>query len=366
MLRYLIVVVIFVTSIYAKAGWVVATGYGNTKDEALKSAFSDAVSQYIGVLVDSKTLTKNGKLIEDKILTFSNGYIGDYKILSESQRAGLWQVKIQALVKQQELLNKIKKEKISIQNITNSRQRYARLVSQIKTKFDAEDIFVEKMKTLLSWDTLKRYNQPKITYFYIDEDGATRKYVPVKIVVKKTLNEYVYNSILDNLRHLFKQLGGKKVSKMINKFTSIKMCNSWIYYKNDSGFNCKNYEYWQFPNSYKVIYPFINQKDCCGKGWFVFMKDGEDKTVVYSDNCFNKSYVINFLDKNGKVLKSIKNDNRICPFGSRGLLDYDGIFYSNAYIAPFGKVNYEIFDETVKVPLKVFKDLRRVEVKWVD
>ena len=360
MFRYLIVLVVLITSIYAKDGWVEATGYGNTKDEALKSAFSDAVSQYIGVVVDSKSLAKNGKLIEDKILTFSNGYIGNYKILNASQRAGLWQVKIKALVKEQKILNKIKQEKISIENITNSKQRYAKLVSQIKTKFDAEDIFVEKMKTLLSWDTTKRYNQPKITYFYIDEDGATRKYVPVKIKVKTSLNEYVYNNILDDLRHLFKQLGGKKVSNPTNKFTSIKMCTKWEYSSNDCGFYCDKYEYWQFPNSYKVIYPFINQEWDYGKGWFIFMKDGEDEMVVYPYKDFYKHYVINFLDKNGKVLKSIKKTRTI------EANYYDYIFDRDAHIQPFFCVNHIMFDRTIKLPLKLFKYLSRVEVKWVD
>ena len=359
MFRYLIVLVVLITSIYAKDGWVEATGYGNTKDEALKSAFSDAVSQYIGVVVDSKSLAKNGKLIEDKILTFSNGYIGNYKILNASQRAGLWQVKIKALVKEQKILNKIKQEKISIENITNSKQRYAKLVSQIKTKFDAEDIFVEKMKTLLSWDTTKKYNQPKITYFYIDEDGATRKYVPVKIKVQKTLNKYVYNNILDDLRHLFKQLGGKKVSRT-DAFTSIKMCTKWKYKYYHYGFDCDNkYEYWQFPNSYKVIYPFINKYEDNGKGWFIFMKDGEDKTVVYPYEDFYKHYVINFLDKNGKVLKSIEKTKKINTY-------YDYIFHKYASIMVFYDVNEIIFDETIKLPLKLFRDLSRVEVKWVD
>ena len=361
MFRYLAVLILLITSIYAKVGWVVATGYGNTKDEALKSAFSDAVSQYIGVVVDSKTLAKNGKLIEDKILTFSNGYIANYKVLKATQKAGLWQIKIKALVKAQQILKQIKKANISIKNITNSKQRYARLVSQIKTKFDAEDIFVEKMKTLLAWDTTKLYNQPKITEFYIDEDGATRKYVPVKIKVDQALNEYVYNNILNNLRHLFKQLGGKKVSQPINDFTSIKMCVKF-YYDNDNGLvenGCKQYEYWQFPNSYKVIYPFINQKNWDGSGWFIFMKDGEDKTVVYPFRDYEKHYVINFLDKKGKILTSIKESNWI---NTR----YDYIFRTDVYIKPFHYVDTKLFNETIKVPLKIFKDLSRVEVKWAD
>ena len=54
---------------------VVATGIGKDRDEALKSALRAAVEQAVGVLVDAETLVTNDKLVTDKILTFSDGFV---------------------------------------------------------------------------------------------------------------------------------------------------------------------------------------------------------------------------------------------------------------------------------------------------
>ena len=87
---------------------IIATGYGTTQQQALDNAFKTAIEQYIGVVVDSETMMKNGKLIKDKILTASNGFIKSYKELSVDNSDGLIEVKINALVKSQKVFNKIK------------------------------------------------------------------------------------------------------------------------------------------------------------------------------------------------------------------------------------------------------------------
>ena len=351
MLKYIIISLLITTNfLFAKADYIEATGYGNTKEQALKSAFSDAVSQYIGVLVDSKSITKNGKLIEDKILTFSNGYIKDYKVLKSFQRVGLWQVTVNALVKEQDVMDKIIKEKISSKDIKNSNQRYAKLVSQIKTKFEAEDILVATMKDILIWDTTKKYNVPKITAFNIDEDGATRKYVPVFVQIDQSLNKTIYTNILNRLRPLFKKLGGKKYkrNKPNDMFTTIKI------YDDESNFS----EYWKFPNSYKVIYPFISKRE--SGSWHEYLRDGEVKTSVSNYKNYDKYYVLNFLDSKGSVLFSKKLTHRINT--GKG----DQITYSYATLKPFSKNGDRLHSETYKIPLSMIKDLSRVEVKWVD
>jgi hypothetical protein len=356
MFRYLVMVVLLISSLYAKADYIEATGYGNTKDEALKSAFSDAVSQYIGVVVDSKSIVKHGKLIEDKILTFSNGYIKHYKLISATHKVGLWQVKIKALVKEQKIMKKIITEKISAKNITNGDQRYARLASQIKTKFDAEDILVATMKELLSWNTNKKYLQPTITKFFIDEDGATRKYVPIYIVIRKKVNKYAFNSILNRLRVLFKKLGAKKM-----KYDEIHG-SDWVTVIKINNLNNRK-EYWKFPNSYKVIYPFVSKNFYEeGAGWYRYLKDEEVDTQVAEMKDVQKKYIILFLDKKGKILKSIMREVRIKND------NYDDMFYFDGYNSikvPYNN-NDKIFNDTIKIPLSMIKNLSRVEVKWVN
>ena len=72
MIKILLILSILTNIVFAKN--ITVTGYGNSKDEALKSAFQNAVEQEVGVLVDSKTVIRNNKLIKNKILTYSNGF----------------------------------------------------------------------------------------------------------------------------------------------------------------------------------------------------------------------------------------------------------------------------------------------------
>ena len=57
---------------------VVAEGVGTTADEAIKDAFRNAVRQVVGAVVDAETLVKNDELIDDKVLTYSDGFIKGY------------------------------------------------------------------------------------------------------------------------------------------------------------------------------------------------------------------------------------------------------------------------------------------------
>ena len=51
---------------------VIAEGVGDSPDNSLKNAYRNAVRQVVGSIVDEKVLFKNDKLIEEKVLLFSN------------------------------------------------------------------------------------------------------------------------------------------------------------------------------------------------------------------------------------------------------------------------------------------------------
>ncbi|MEK6238929.1 MAG: SHD1 domain-containing protein, partial [Planctomycetales bacterium] len=53
---------------------VLAEGVGTANDAALKDAFRNAVRQVVGTVVDAETLINNDKLIDDKVLTYSDGF----------------------------------------------------------------------------------------------------------------------------------------------------------------------------------------------------------------------------------------------------------------------------------------------------
>lgn len=68
------------------------------RDNALQDALRKAVEQAVGTMVSAETVVENYQLIRDSILTKSQGYIQNYKVVSESPSAELYQVTISATV----------------------------------------------------------------------------------------------------------------------------------------------------------------------------------------------------------------------------------------------------------------------------
>jgi hypothetical protein len=80
----------------------VAAVQGNARDSARTAALEDArkraVEQAIGVLIDPQTQVENYRLIRDKILSQTKGYIKRYNIIGETMDSGLLRVRINAEV----------------------------------------------------------------------------------------------------------------------------------------------------------------------------------------------------------------------------------------------------------------------------
>ncbi len=76
----------FSTAVLAKE--VTVTGYGTSRDDALRDAMRAAVEQALGTLVNSETLVQNAQVVNDEIYTKSHGFVEDYQIISEQQANG--------------------------------------------------------------------------------------------------------------------------------------------------------------------------------------------------------------------------------------------------------------------------------------
>jgi len=92
---------------------VVVEGVGLTAATAEKQALKNAVRQGVGALIDATTLIKNDELIEDRILTYSHGFVASWDELSRKRIDGLYAIKIKAYIKNRGLSAELVKQKIT-------------------------------------------------------------------------------------------------------------------------------------------------------------------------------------------------------------------------------------------------------------
>ena len=93
-----------------EAGEVIVTGVGTDPEKAAQNAFSQAIEQTVGVLVDAETVVKNDQLIRDEILTYSRGYVEKYEIVKRWQEDGLHHATIRASVARDKLVEKLTRD----------------------------------------------------------------------------------------------------------------------------------------------------------------------------------------------------------------------------------------------------------------
>jgi len=86
-------------------GAIVGGDRANARDMAIKDAKRKAVEQVAGTLVTSETYIKNFMMVEDNILTKSEGYVRNYEILSEGEvDRYTYEVEIKAEVSQGDIV----------------------------------------------------------------------------------------------------------------------------------------------------------------------------------------------------------------------------------------------------------------------
>jgi len=77
------------------------------RDDALNDAQRNAVEQTLGTMLTSETLVENYILVSDKILTRVQGYVKNYKILSEQYLDGVCTIVISAEVEEMSLADDV-------------------------------------------------------------------------------------------------------------------------------------------------------------------------------------------------------------------------------------------------------------------
>lgn len=186
---------------------IIVTGYGVSKEKALKSAFKAAVSQYVGVLVDADTVMKNNKIIKDEILTASNGYIQSYDEISTSKSDGLVEVQIKALVKSQKIFKKVESLNIATKNIVGAKDIQARVITKKTSRDDSQKIFKINIAEFVSKDSIKDMLEVVIKDVKVLEDKTKGNKVPIVVAYQLKFNLKNYETKVKQLEEVFRNLG---------------------------------------------------------------------------------------------------------------------------------------------------------------
>ena len=95
-------------------------GLGSTVEGARKSAIQKAVRKALGEVVDAETIAKNGELIKDEVLTYSDGFISKTLDISGPEKdadLGLFTLTIQAEVIRSKVVKRLKEVNIKVVEI---------------------------------------------------------------------------------------------------------------------------------------------------------------------------------------------------------------------------------------------------------
>lgn len=83
---------------FAGDAWITANGQGVNRQAAIHDALRMAVENKAGVMLDSKTLFENARILEDTIYARAEGFVRSYDVVDEAGKDGAYRVTIRAIV----------------------------------------------------------------------------------------------------------------------------------------------------------------------------------------------------------------------------------------------------------------------------
>jgi hypothetical protein len=197
-----------------KESTFLAEGTGRSPEEALLAAYRNAIYQVVGAIVDSETLIKNDVLIEDKILTYSNGFVTGHKEVSKSNKNGIHSIKILAEVKVTGVREKINISKISLASF-DGKSVGDKMISDIEKKAasDAQIVKNTKEGAELIVKKLNNFNRNllKIETVIDQKDiQVINKEANLKCNISFELDKTLYSQFRSDLKTTLSKMADKK------------------------------------------------------------------------------------------------------------------------------------------------------------
>lgn len=348
---------------------VVAQGMGIDANAALLNAYSNAVQQALGLYVDAETMVQNDQIVQDKILTYSKGFIQEATTVKQSQANGLFQVNIRAKVKRQQLLEQAKANNISVKAVEGV-SLHAQVETQIKQESDAKAL-LEKALLPLIGETLLRADLAPSTQDQpnpiINKEGSNEQFVTLDYRVQLSVDEslyynYVKNDLIPVLNSLATRKGEFSMqyknekrgdgrlnliednnvfkNEELNK-DNVKVYSVSVLVWKDKGFSSSKWNW------------FYISKDYFSK-WVGNDSDSDRYKSSEIQRLCNKSIDLSLLDQKNEIValgnQSIdlpyggNSNNKTCVLGNSGIAGISILYAdkNSIRISPyFGRINYD-------------------------
>lgn len=129
---------------------VTVTGLGKTVETARKSAIQKAVRKALGEIVDAETIAKNGALIKDEVITYSDGFVSktlDIAGPTLDEDLKLYSLTLQAEVIRSKVVKRLKEVNIRVVEVDGNS-----LFAQALTKMDKSESGKKLLDKVLNED----------------------------------------------------------------------------------------------------------------------------------------------------------------------------------------------------------------------
>jgi len=127
----LIFLFIILTAILAARGSAETIGKGSAqifnkneqaaRDQAKRNALRDAVEKGVGLILDSKTITKNWAVIRDEVYSSARGFVTKYDVIQDEKQGNTWYFEIDATVATGSIKDKLQDLRILHKKMGNKR-----------------------------------------------------------------------------------------------------------------------------------------------------------------------------------------------------------------------------------------------------
>lgn len=171
-------------------------GTDTSRKEAVRDALRNAVEEGMGTFITADLIVENKKIVDEKILSRTEGYVQDYRILEEEESGGLYKVKIEATVKTGEIQNELRaigllmerKQMPRVMILVGTREGgeyiYFKTHDWISTvKSIIEKAFLKKKFILVDYDIDKQRKMIELASGNVTKIAALAKHIGAEVLI---------------------------------------------------------------------------------------------------------------------------------------------------------------------------------------